>query len=205
MEALPEMYECVYPAILSNFDPKLLKGMMHVRVSGFHLNSISPNVTSLESVLGFSINKTVSDPCRPSSLTWSSSSPPSPPSAGPCLRRLVQSPGVARPERGLVMRSLGTSRTTSVNSVLNTVSSDTPGDYKGAALEELRSLFRLYSYPADRRRGDLVQSRDFQYSVCPLIELRPLVLRLSEQEELLLVPGPQELCVLPPGAQDDGL
>ena len=100
MEALPEMYECVHPAILSNFDPKLLKGMMHVRVSGFHLNSISPNVTSLESVLGFSINKTVSDPCRPSSLTWSSSSPPSPPSAGPCLRRLVQSPGVARPERG---------------------------------------------------------------------------------------------------------
>ena len=134
MEALPEMYECVYPAILSNFDPKLLKGMMHVRVSGFHLNSISPNVTSLESVLGFSINKTVSDSCRPSSLTWSSSSPPSPPSAGPCLRRLVQSPGVARPERGLVMRSLGTSRTTSVNSVLNTVSSDTPGDYKRAAL-----------------------------------------------------------------------
>ena len=63
------------------------------------------------------------------------------------------------------MRSLGTSRTTSVNSVLNTVSSDTPGDYKGAALEELRSLFRLYSYPADRRRGDLVQSQDFQYSV----------------------------------------
>ena len=164
MEALPEMYECVYPAILSNFDPKLLKGMMHVRVSGFHLDSISPNVTSLESVLGFSINKTVSDPCRPSSLTWSSSSPPSPPSAGPCLRRLVQSPGVARPERGLVMRSLGTSRTTSVNSVLNTVSSDTPGDYR-AALEELRSLFRLYSYPPDRRRGDLVQSQDFQYSV----------------------------------------
>ena len=193
MEALPEMYECVYPAILSNFDPKLLKGMMHVRVSGFHLDSISPNVTSLESVLGFSINKTVSDSCRPSSLTWSSSSPPSPPSAGPCLRRLVQSPGVARPERGLV-----TSRTTSVNSVLNTVSSDTPGDYKEAALEELRSLFRLYSYPADRRRGDLVQSRDFQYSVCPLIELRPLVLRLPEQEGLLL-------CVLPPGAQDDGL
>ena len=69
MEALPEMYECVYPAILSNFDPKLLKGMMHVRVSGFHLDSISPNVTSLESVLGFSINKTVSDSCRPSSLT----------------------------------------------------------------------------------------------------------------------------------------
>ena len=151
------MYECVHPAILSNFDPKLLKGMMHVRVSGFHLNSISPNVTALESVLGFSINKTVSDSCRPSSLTWSSSSPPSPPSAGPCLRRLVQSPGVARPERGLV-----TSRTTSVNSVLNTVSSDTPGTTRELLwLEKLRSLFRLYSYPPDQRRGDLVQSRDF--------------------------------------------
>ena len=115
------------------------------------------------------------------------------------LQSLLQRPNI------LVMRSLVTSQTTSVNSVLNTVSSDTPGDYKGAALEELRSLFRLYSYPADRRRGDLVQSRDFQYSVCPLIELRPLVLRLPEQEGLLLVPGPQELCVLPPRAQDDGL
>ena len=44
------------------------------------------------------------------------------------LQSLLQRPDI------LVMRSLVTSRTTSVNSVLNTVSSDTPGDYKRAAL-----------------------------------------------------------------------
>ena len=49
----------------SNFHPKLFEGMLHVRVSGFHLDSISPNVTSLESVLGFSIDKTVSDTINP--------------------------------------------------------------------------------------------------------------------------------------------
>ena len=74
------------------------------------------------------------------------------------LQSLLQRPNI------LVMRSLVTSQTASVNSVLNTMSSDTPGDYR-AALEELRSMFRLYSYPPDRRRGDLVQSQDFQYSV----------------------------------------
>ena len=47
------------------FDLKLFEGMLHVRVSGFHLDSISPNVTSLESVLGFSIDKTVSDTINP--------------------------------------------------------------------------------------------------------------------------------------------
>ena len=87
------------------------------------------------------------------------------------LQSLLQRPDI------LVMRSLVSALQDlpdndfvyeSVNSVLNTVSSDTPGDYKGAALEELRSLFRLYSYPSDRQCGDLVQSRDFQYSVCPL-------------------------------------
>ena len=38
--------------------------MLHVKVSGFHLDS-NPNVTSLQSVLGFSIDKTVSDTINP--------------------------------------------------------------------------------------------------------------------------------------------
>ena len=38
--------------------------MLHVKVSGFHLDSFS-NVTSLQSVLGFSIDKTVSDTINP--------------------------------------------------------------------------------------------------------------------------------------------
>jgi len=39
-------------------------GMLHVKVSGFHLDS-NPNVTSLHSMLGFSIDKTVSDTINP--------------------------------------------------------------------------------------------------------------------------------------------
>jgi len=39
-------------------------GMLHVKVSGFHLDSFS-NVSSLQSVLGFSIDKTVSDTINP--------------------------------------------------------------------------------------------------------------------------------------------
>ena len=38
--------------------------MLHVKVSGFHLDS-SPNMTSLQSMLGFSIDKTVSDTINP--------------------------------------------------------------------------------------------------------------------------------------------